>query len=66
MDVLAERLLLKRKEMGRTQQWIADRLPVDRTTYAKYESGSTQPSLKILCQLATLMNCSVDWLLGRD
>ena len=66
MDVLGKRLLKRRKELGRTQRWMAKQLNVDRTTYTKYERGSTEPSLENLCRLAEILDCSADWLLGGE
>ena len=66
MDVLGERLREQRVKQGRTQQWMADCLMVDRTTYTKYERGQVDPSLGNLCRLAEILDCSVDWLLGRE
>ena len=47
-----------------TQREIADALCIDRSTYAYYELGETQPSLLILARLAQLYDVTTDYLLG--
>ena len=65
MKIIAERLRERRKAMGHTQQTMADALMVDRTTYSRYESGAVSPSMESLCYIADLLECSLDWLMGR-
>ena len=47
-----------------TQREIADALCIDRSTYAYYELGETQPSLLMLVRLARLYDVTTDYLLG--
>ena len=47
-----------------TQREIADAHCIDRSTYAYYELGETQPSLLILARLAQLYDVTTDYLLG--
>ena len=47
-----------------TQREIADALCIDRSTYAYYELGETQPSLQMLVRLARLYDVTTDYLLG--
>ena len=47
-----------------TQREIADALCIDRSTYAYYELGETQPSLLMLVRLAKLYDVTTDFLLG--
>ena len=47
-----------------TQREIADALCIDRSTYAYYELGETQPSLLTLVKLARLYDVTTDYLLG--
>lgn len=42
-----------------TQQEIADRLGVDRTTYAKYESGKANPNFNTVIKLANIFGVNV-------
>ena len=65
MKIFAERLRSRRMVLGFTQQWMAERLMVDRTTYSKYEAGKVAPSFETLCNIADLLDCTLDWLFGR-
>lgn len=47
-----------------TQQEIADALCINRSTYAYYELGRTEPSLLMLIKLAMLYDVTTDFLLG--
>ena len=47
-----------------TQREIADALCIDRSSYAYYELGETQPSLLMLVRLAKLYDVTTDYLLG--
>lgn len=49
---------------GYTQNEVAKKLYVDRTTYAWYELGAVQPQIDTLVRLAELYGVSVDFLLG--
>lgn len=46
------------------QKEVAVALHIDRSTYAYYETGATQPSLSILVKLALLYDVTTDYLLG--
>lgn len=46
------------------QREVAAVLHIDRSTYAYYETGATQPSLSILVKLALLYDVTTDFLLG--
>ena len=47
-----------------TQREIADALCIDRSTYAHYETGATQPSLSMVMRMALLYDVTTDYLLG--
>ena len=59
---IADRLKKLRERSGMSQQQVADKLGIGRTTYLKYESGENKPTRK-LNELASLFNVSVDYLL---
>ena len=48
---------------GYTQQEIADVLRIDRSTYAYYESGKTEPNISNLRKISNLYSISLDDLL---
>lgn len=62
---LGERLRAWRKERGITQDQMAARLIVHRTTYLRYESDQSEPPLETLCRIADILSCTTDDLLGR-
>ena len=66
MSCLGENMKRRRKMLGLSQKEIAQQLSVHRTTYTRYENGRLEPSLDTLCQIADLLDCSVDMLLGRN
>ena len=45
-----------------SQKDLADTLGVDRTTYVKWETGASSPSVAILTQLADFYGVSLDFL----
>lgn len=49
-----------RKAHGLTQEQLAKLLGVSRSTVAKYELGTIDPSSKILGQMAMIFHCSLD------
>ena len=48
------------------QKDVAAALHIDRSTYAYYETGATQPSLSILVKLALLYDVTTDFLLSHQ
>lgn len=65
-NLFGERLRQLRKTARLTQQGVADRLNIHRTSYTKYETGVVAPDQQGLVQLAELFGVTVDYLLGRD
>ena len=61
---LSEQLRFLRGYNAVKQQEIADALCIDRSTYAYYELGRTEPSLLMLVRLAKLYDVTTDYLLG--
>ena len=53
-----------RTSRGLSQQELANRLSINRSTYARYETSSTQPDFDTLKQLADYFEVSTDELLG--
>lgn len=54
----------KRKELGITQQVLADSLHVSFQAISKWENGISYPDIEILPLLASTLNISIDSLLG--
>ena len=53
-----------RTSRGLTQQRLADKLGITKSTISAYENSSKYPSLEILYNLAIILNVSTDYLLG--
>ena len=61
-------LKLKELRQGRniTQNKLAERLGLSRSTIAMYETGGSEPDLETLKAIASFFNVSVDYLMGRE
>lgn len=59
-------LMRYRKNLHLTQQELANKLGIKRTTYCSYENGKSMPSAENLIKLADFFNISTDSLLGRE
>lgn len=46
-----------------TQQEIAEALGINRSRYANYENGQSEPNIDILIKISNFYNCSIDDLL---
>ena len=60
----SENLIKLRKNKGFTQQQVASKLGIDRTTYTKYETGVSEPAFEMLIRLSQMLNVSLDELFG--
>lgn len=54
----------RRKELGLTQQQLADKLHVSFQAVSKWENGTTYPNIEILYDLAILLDVTTDELLS--
>ena len=64
---LGKKLSMLRNNSELTQKNIADALHLDRSTYAYYERGTTEPDLKALVKIARILNVDPSELLpSRD
>jgi tetratricopeptide (TPR) repeat protein/transcriptional regulator with XRE-family HTH domain len=55
-----QRLVQRRKAVGLTQEQLAERLSVDRTTVVRWERGETQPQPWLRPRLATALRVSAE------
>lgn len=62
----AEALKRFRADFNLTQQQAADSGQVFRQAYQRYEYGTREPVLSVLCKLADAYNVSLDYLVGRS
>ncbi len=65
MDKLfCENLKALRKDSGKTQKQIADKLNVVESCYANWEQGRTEPNIESIKKLCAIFKVSADELLG--
>ena len=55
-----------RLKAKKTQKEVADFLGIERSTYAKYENGSSEPTFETLRRLAEYFETSSDELMGFE
>lgn len=65
-NAFRDMLRLLRRAGGWSQREVAERLHINRSTYAYYETGRTRPEYETLVNIAKLYGVSVDFLLGKD
>lgn len=66
MSTIGSRIHKLRKKSGLTQQQVANRLNVVRTSISNWESGTRTPDAESLSQLADLFGVTTDYLLGKE
>ncbi|MDE7298631.1 MAG: phosphoribosylformylglycinamidine cyclo-ligase [Lachnospiraceae bacterium] len=59
-------IMNKRRELGMTQQQLADRLSISFQAVSKWETGISYPNIEILCDLATVLDVTVDEILAGN
>lgn len=59
-------LKMLRNKKNVTQQELADKLGIDRTSIGKWERHGVLPNKDVLFQIADFFSVSIDYLLGRD
>lgn len=64
--VFHERLIQRRKELGLTQEELADKLEVSRQSISKWENGDSMPDADKLIKLSDTLGLSLDDLTGRE
>jgi len=60
---IAERLAILRKAKGLTQRQLAEKIGIERSTYAYYECGRL-PSVDILARIYRVLAVSMDYVAG--
>lgn len=66
MNSIGERIRIKRKELGLTLKQVYDETGISTGNLSDIERGKYVPSSFNLSKLATLLKCSVDWILNGD
>lgn len=59
---LPERLKQIRGPLSQVQ--ISRKLDIPQNTYSRYETGTSEPPLDLLCKFSEIFGVSSDWLLG--
>ena len=65
MDV-GQRLKIRRKELGFTQDYVAAELGITRQTMSNWENGRSYPDIERIIRLSELYNLSLDELLKGE
>ena len=65
MTIFSERLVILRKQVGKTQNDVSKELKIALRAYQNYEYGTAEPRLSTLVKLADFYGVSLDYLAGR-
>ena len=63
---MGQRIALRRRALGLSQEGLGDRLGVSRQAIYKWESDTALPEIEKLVNLSREFSVSVDWLLGEE
>lgn len=55
-----------RRSRNLTQEEVAQMIGCSATVYSRYETGTRQPSIEVLMDMANCFNVSVDYIIGFD
>lgn len=58
-----KKLRIIRKEMNLTQTEMGERLLMDQSTYSRYESEKTYPTIEIVTRVSKVFSIDIGWLL---
>ena len=64
-NIFAEKLKELREEKELTQDVLAEKLSISRSTVGMLELGTRMPSIEVLVKIADFFNVSIDYLLGK-
>lgn len=64
--MLASNLRYLRKQLKQTQEFVADTLGINRSTYSDYEQGKTEPSASLAIKIAGHFSVTLDELLKSN
>jgi transcriptional regulator with XRE-family HTH domain len=67
IEIISKRIIEKRKQIGMTQNELADALYVTRQAVSKWEMGKSLPSIEVLIEMTELFDVTIDYMLdGSD
>lgn len=64
IELIMRNIASERKRLGITQEELADRVDVSKSTVARWEQGVLPPFADALIAMHELFGCSIDYLLG--
>ena len=66
-EQIGQRIRQRRQELSLGQQYLADKLDVNKSTIQRYESGAIDNSKKLILEgLSEALQVSVEWLRGEE
>ena len=63
--MFAKKLKELRAEKNLTQKQLAEKLILSKNSICEYEKGRSEPNIETLIKLADILDCSIDYLVGR-
>lgn len=61
---MANRIQMARKAQGLTQKEFGEALGLTQATVSAWEVGRNEPNYKVLREIAQVLNCSIEYLMG--
>jgi transcriptional regulator with XRE-family HTH domain len=61
-----KKLRLIRKEKNLSQIEMGEKLSMEQSTYSRYESNETKPTLELINRVVNLFSVSLDWLFETE
>lgn len=55
-----------RQDCNLTQEELAKKIDTSRSNIANYENNKNMPSIDVLSKLSKVLDCSIDYLLGKS
>jgi len=66
LEIISKKITEKRKQIGMTQNELADALYVTRQAVSKWEMGKSPPSIEVLLEMTELFDVTIDYLLDES
>ncbi len=65
MEILAQRLIMLRKQKDVSRKVVAQAVQIAERTYQRYEEAEREPNASVLAALAKYYDVSLDYLVGH-
>lgn len=66
LEIISKKITEKRKQIGMTQNELADALYVTRQAVSKWEMGKSLPSIEVLLEMTELFDVTIDYMLEES